>query len=103
MALVISTPLWKEKPEEQKDRIRHFVRSNRFAREFGDISQQGILNLIDQYTIMRKGGNVGEFPFRMKDLNGNWGIHLTDVAPTCSIWGHGGLSAKSDGIRGPFF
>ena len=31
------------------------------------------------------------------------GIHLTDVAPTCSIWGHGGLSAKSDGIRGPFF
>jgi hypothetical protein len=71
MALVISTPLWKEKPEEQKDRIRHFVRSNRFAREFGDISQQGILNLIDQYTIMRKGGNVGEFPFRMKDLNGN--------------------------------
>ena len=27
-------------------------------------------------------------------------IHLTQVSARCSIWGHGGLSSQSDGIRG---
>ncbi|OFY64720.1 MAG: hypothetical protein A2Y71_08865 [Bacteroidetes bacterium RBG_13_42_15] len=72
MSLVISTPWWMEKPEEQNDRIRHLVLSDQFRREFGNINREGILNLIDKYASMRKGGIVGEFQFRMKDLNGNF-------------------------------
>lgn len=72
MALVISTPLWMEKPEEQNDRIRHLVLSDRFGREFGSMNREGILNLIDKYATMHRGGMVGKFQFRMKDLNGNF-------------------------------
>ncbi len=72
MALVISTPLWMAKPEEQSDRIRHLVLSDQFRGEIRSINREGILNLIDKYASMRRGGMVGEFQFRMKNLNGNF-------------------------------
>jgi len=36
------------------------------------------------------------------EIYGKWGIYLTQVTPRCSMAFHGGLSAKSGGIRGPF-
>jgi len=69
MAMVISTPYWMEIPDEQEDGIRHLVLSNRFIKEFGSIDRKLILNLIKQNSAKRRGGIVGDFQFRMKDLN----------------------------------
>lgn len=70
MAMVISTPYWKEMPDDQKHGIRRLVLSNRFINELGSIDRESILNLITQNSAKRRGGIVGEFHFRMKDLNG---------------------------------
>ena len=70
MALVISTPWWKEIPDDQEDRCRHFVRSKSFRLTFAAISSQLLLDRIDHNTYERKGGPVGDFSFSLPDLNG---------------------------------
>lgn len=70
MALVISTPWWKDKPDDQEDRCRHFVRSKSFGLTFAAISSQLLLDQIDDNTYKRKGGPVGDFSFSLPDLNG---------------------------------
>jgi hypothetical protein len=70
MAMIVSTPWWKAKPEDQTTRCRHFVPSPRFAAEF-DLSVAGaLLGEIDKNTNLRSGGRVGDFQLCLLDTNG---------------------------------
>lgn len=71
MAMMVSTPWWRDKPEDQEDRWRHFVGSGRFETEFAGVSAEKVLVEIDSNTSMRSGGPVGEFEIRLMDMNGD--------------------------------
>lgn len=70
MVMMVSTPWWREKPLDQEVRWRHFVPSERFKREFGEINPEDILKKIDDHTRRRSGGIVGSFSFSLRDKNG---------------------------------
>jgi hypothetical protein len=70
MVVMVSTPWWREKPLDQEVRWRHFVPSDRFKREFGEINPEDILKRIDEHTRRRSGGIVGSFSFSLRDKNG---------------------------------
>lgn len=71
MVVMVSTPRWKDKPDDQEHRCRHFVRSDMFKIQFGVISKDLILNDIDSNTKKRRGGPVGEFTLCYPDVNGD--------------------------------
>jgi len=71
MVAFISTPLWLPKPYDQKERWRHFVSSDKFREQFGNVNQDSLLTLIDRNTNMRKGGPIGKFSLLQMDVNGN--------------------------------
>ena len=50
MVMVVSTPWWREKPLDQEIRIRHFVPSERFKKEFDNIGPDDFLSMIDDHT-----------------------------------------------------
>jgi hypothetical protein len=70
MVMLVSTPYWLEKPEDQPTRCRHFVRSNKFAEQFGAVQPQQILAVVDANSTERRGGPVANFIFAFADGNG---------------------------------
>jgi len=71
MVIVISTPWWEEKPDDQKDRCRHFVPSRKFGSLFACISPEIVLEQVDNNTYQRTGGPVGQFGLSLPDINGD--------------------------------
>ena len=70
MVMVVSTPLWISKPNDQIDRCRHFVRSDKFLEIFPNVSPSHVIDAIDNAAEKRRGGLVGEFLIMLRDLNG---------------------------------
>src|SRR4030042_5206670 len=70
MVMVVSAPWWREKPLDQDGRVRHFVPSERFRKEFDNIGPDNILNKIDDHTRRRSGGTGGSFSFGLRNQNG---------------------------------
>jgi len=70
MALVISTPWWNEIPDDQEDRCRHFVKSQKFCLDFACVTPAMLIDQINDNTRERSGGPVGEFSFSLPDVNG---------------------------------
>lgn len=71
MAMLVSTPYWKEKPADQPERWRHFVPSKRFAAEFASVSASDLLAAVDENSIERSGGPVADFTYCLEDGNGD--------------------------------
>lgn len=71
MAMLVSAPLWKEKPADQPERWRHYVPSPQFMAQFGSVTAAELLRLVDENTRQRTGGIVGEFEAFIDDDNGN--------------------------------
>jgi hypothetical protein len=70
MALMVSTPWWMVKPEDQEFQWRHFIRSKRFMEKFPSVTPDIVLKEINQNTAKRRGGPVGDFGFFLRDQNG---------------------------------
>ena len=70
MAMLVSTPYWCIKPEDQPKRWRHFVRSNKFAEQFSTITAEDVLGAVDTHSTKRRGGPVADFTFSLNDDNG---------------------------------
>ena len=70
MVMLVSTPYWLEKHEDQPTRCRHFVRSNKFAEQFGAVEPEQILAVVDANSTERRGGPVANFIFAFDDDNG---------------------------------
>ena len=71
MALVISTPWWMQRPDDQEHRCRHFIGSDLFRTRFACVTRDAIVSEIDNNTWQRKGGPVGEFTLCLPDVNGD--------------------------------
>ena len=71
MAMMVSTPRWKEKPDNQEYRWRHFVGSGRFLIQFACVRAEVVLSEVDDNTVLRRGGPVGEFDLCLPDVNGD--------------------------------
>ena len=71
MAFIGSTPWWKEMPEDQEHRCRHFIKSKLFEIQFAVVTRDVILDEIDANTVKRRGGPVGEFSLCLPDINGD--------------------------------
>ena len=70
MAMVVSTAWWDVKPTDQDHRCRHFLGSALFCRQFAGLSQDIVLEKIDENTRQRAGGPVGEFLVFLPDAAG---------------------------------
>jgi hypothetical protein len=70
MAMIVSTPWWVVKPDDQPERCRHFVVSRRFMQQFSGVPKEELLQEIDRNTSKRRGGPVGDFDFALEDDNG---------------------------------
>ncbi|MFA4987911.1 MAG: ImmA/IrrE family metallo-endopeptidase [Candidatus Brocadiia bacterium] len=70
MAMLVSTPAWKEKPEDQPERWRHFTGSPRFEAMFSEVTPQELLAQVDLHSARRRGGPIAEFLFSADDDNG---------------------------------
>lgn len=69
MVMVISTPNWLPKPDDQITRCRHFVRSKKFIEQFPSVHADQLVNAIDDNAAMRRGGLVAEFGVMLMDAN----------------------------------
>ncbi len=70
MMMAVSAPWWEDVPENQVDRCRHLVPSERFLKEFGAVPRAAIVDCIQSNTAWRKGGPVGEFEICLEDRRG---------------------------------
>lgn len=70
MALMVSTPYWMDKPDDQRQRWRHFVGSDRFNSEFGNVVPGEIVSIIDANTYSCRGGPAGQYIMCLCDDNG---------------------------------
>jgi Zn-dependent peptidase ImmA (M78 family) len=70
MAMLVSTPSWKDKPKDQPQRWRHFARSELFRSHFGRVSADDLLAAIDGNIYRRGGGLVADFSCDLEDDNG---------------------------------
>ena len=70
IAMMVSTPWWTQKPDDQIHRCRHFVGSRRFVKQFIGIDSGEVLAAVDENTTKRRGGPVGDFEFVLEDANG---------------------------------
>jgi len=70
MVMLVSTPLWKEKPSGQPERWRHFVRSPRFCSEFGKVCAHDLLAAVDTNVPQRYVSSVTAFLYCLTDANG---------------------------------
>jgi hypothetical protein len=70
MTFIVSTAKWMEKPDDQEDRCRHFIKSKLFKIQFACISKDFLLKEIDVNTTRHIGGPVGEFSICLPDING---------------------------------
>lgn len=71
MAMLVSTPLWMDKPDDQVTRCRHFVPSPSFAFRFDSVTPEQMMSHVDQWARRRRGGIVADFTFRLKDDRGD--------------------------------
>jgi len=71
MAMLVSTPCWKETPADQPERWRHFVRSSRFASEFASTAAEDLVKAVDANLFERFTGSVTDFTYCLTDNNGN--------------------------------
>lgn len=69
MALIVSTPWWKTKPNDQEHRCRHYVKSGLYETQFAVITRDLLLEIIDENTTKRRGGPVGAFSLCLPDVN----------------------------------
>jgi hypothetical protein len=70
MAMLVSTPYWCIKPEDQTKQWRHFVRSKMFSEQFNTVTAEDVLKAVDGNSSIRKGGPVADFTFSLNDDNG---------------------------------
>ena len=70
MAMLVSTPLWKEKPGAEEHRWRHFVVSDQFAERFVNVDAARLLHAVDTYAEQCFGGPAAEFTLPLTDDNG---------------------------------
>ena len=70
MAMLVSTPYWCIKPEDQTKRWRHFVRSKMFSEQFSTVAAEDVLKAVDINSSIRTGGPVADFTFSLNDDNG---------------------------------
>ncbi len=70
MAMLVSTPPWSSKPDDQEHRWRHFVQSDRFERLFSGVSADTLRRLVDTHAQHRRGGTVADFSFVLLDAHG---------------------------------
>ena len=70
MAMLASTPSWKEKPDDQITRCRHFVPSKQFRERFGNLTPDDLLACVDHHAAKRRGGQVADFTCAFEDTNG---------------------------------
>lgn len=70
MAMLVSTPYWKERPPDQSERWRHFVRSQRFVSEFSTLAAGDLLAAVDMNVPEKYTGSVTEFSYCLADSNG---------------------------------
>ncbi len=71
MALTVSTPWWKTKPDDQNHRCRHYIKSEVFKIQLAVITRDLLLDIIDDNTEKRIGGPVGDFSLSLLDVNGD--------------------------------
>lgn len=70
MAMLVGAPYWKVTPD-QKERCRHFVKSEKFEKQFGDLKLESILDEVDKNCAHRRGGPVADFKCSLDDNNGD--------------------------------
>jgi len=56
---------------DQTERCRHFVKSKKFVKQFGNIKLESILNEVDRNCTKRRGGPVADFTCSFDDNNGD--------------------------------
>ena len=71
MAMLVSTPPWAEPSEDQPDRSRHFIPSDRFTDLFPQISAESLRKTLDSHTSFKRGGKVADFRFDLVDAVGD--------------------------------
>ncbi len=70
MFMLVSTPYWCIKPEDQTKQWRHFVRSKMFSEQFSTVAAEDVLKAVDSNSSIRIGGPVADFTFSLNDDNG---------------------------------
>jgi len=70
MAMLVSTPYWKDQPSDQNTRCRHFVPSPSFEEMFSKITREQLRKQVDVNSTPRRGGLVADFAFCLEDDNG---------------------------------
>ncbi|MDP4194849.1 MAG: ImmA/IrrE family metallo-endopeptidase [Bacteroidota bacterium] len=71
IAGIISSPDWEDDLDNVQNRCRYFIRSNRFKEQFSNLNSTHLMNVIEAYTIPRKGGPVGQTTHPLLDINNN--------------------------------
>lgn len=71
MAMLVSTPPWKERPADQPNPWRHFVRSRAFERQFSGVTPRDALTPLNVHAQPRRGGIVADFAFALGDDAGD--------------------------------
>ncbi len=70
MAMLTSTPHWKDQPSDQNTRCRHFVLSPSFEEKFSKITRERLRKQVDDNSTRRRGGLVADFALCLEDDNG---------------------------------
>jgi hypothetical protein len=70
MAMLVSTPPWKEIPEDQDNAWRHFVFSPRFGRQFSQVTAPDLIVGVNLYAKPAAGGLVANYTFSLGDDDG---------------------------------
>ena len=71
MAMLVSTPAWREQPDDQENRSRHFVPSGRFSILFPETTAESLRAALDRNVAYRRGGMVGDFRLDLIDARGD--------------------------------
>jgi hypothetical protein len=70
LAGLVSTPWWKEVPNDQVTGCRHFIRSGQFTKEFPSVHPDQLLEVVNRSTRPKKWGIAGEFTIQVEDARG---------------------------------
>ena len=70
MAMMVSTPWWEQKPDDQPNRWRHFAGSRLFEAFFSNLLPEQLLSEVDAHSQRRSGGPVAEFACCVDDNDG---------------------------------
>ncbi len=71
MAMLVSTPPWEQPPDDQPDRARHFIPSDRFTDLFPQVSGESMRRTLESHTSYKRGGKVADFRFDLVDAVGD--------------------------------